>query len=238
MTVAPGAGGGCYPGPKVGAVVAAGGGSARMGGVDKIFSPVLGTPLVAYALDQLERFPSVDLIALVLAAGSVERGAELVRERGYRKVAAILPGGERRQDSVFVGLEALSECEWIIVHDGARPCLDGPMLRRGLAAAQEWGAAAAGVPCKDTVKVVSPEGMALDTPDRAALWMAQTPQVFRRRILLDAHRRCAAPATDDAMMAESLGYPVKMFQGSYENLKVTTPGDLALAEALLRERAG
>lgn len=208
-----------------------------MGGIDKIFAPVLGWPLVNYSLDQLERCPSVDQIALVLDVKALERGASLVRERGYRKVVQLCPGGERRQDSVFNGLKALAGCEWVIVHDGARPCLDDKMLRRGLAAAQECGAAVAGVPCKDTIKVVSTDMKVEDTPDRATLWVAQTPQVFRYRILMDAHQRCASDVTDDAMMVESLGYPVKMFLGAYENLKVTTPDDLALAETLLRDWA-
>ena len=215
----------------------AAGSSTRMGGIDKIFAPVLGLPLVDYSLDQLERCPSVDRIALVLDAKALERGGALVRERAYRKVVHLCPGGERRQDSVFNGLEALAGCEWVIVHDGARPCLDDRMLRRGLAAAQECGAAVAGVPCKDTIKAVSPDMTVHNTPDRATLWMAQTPQVFRYRLLMDAHQRCSSDVTDDAMMVESLGYPVKMFLGAYENLKVTTPEDLALAEALLRERA-
>lgn len=208
-----------------------------MGGIDKIFAPVLGWPLVNYSLDQLERCPSVDQIALVLDVKALERGASLVRERGYRKVVQLCPGGERRQDSVFNGLKALAGCEWVIVHDGARPCLDDKMLRRGLAAAQECGAAVAGVPCKDTIKVVSTDMKVEDTPDRATLWVAQTPQVFRYRILMDAHQRCASDVTDDAMMVESFGYPVKMFLGAYENLKVTTPDDLALAETLLRDWA-
>ena len=237
MSFDPGPAQGCYVGPKVGAVVVAAGSSTRMAGIDKIFVPVLGQPLVTYALDQLERSPSVDQIALVLDSGSLERGEELVAERGYRKVVGVFPGGERRQDSVFNGLQAVGDCEWIIVHDGARPCLDDRMLRRGLAAAQECGAAVAGVPCKDTIKVISPEGIVQDTPDRDELYAAQTPQVFRRRILLEAHLTCTAPVTDDAMMVEGLGYPVKMFLGAYENLKVTTPEDLVLAEAFLRERA-
>jgi 2-C-methyl-D-erythritol 4-phosphate cytidylyltransferase len=93
----------------------------------------------------------------------------------------------------------------------------------------------AGVPCKDTVEVVSTDMRVQDTPDRATLWMAQTPQVFRYRLLLDAHQRCTSDVTDDAMMVESLGYPVKMFLGAYQNLKVTTPDDLAVVEKLLEE---
>ena len=110
------------------------------------------------------------------------------------------------------------------------------MLERGLTVAQEAGAAVAGVPVKDTIKVVSGQGTVLDTPDRQTLWAAQTPQIFGYDLLRDAHGRCVDDVTDDAMMVESLGQPVKMFLGSYENLKVTTPEDLILAEAFLKQR--
>jgi len=220
----------------VGAVVVAAGNSSRMGGVDKIFALLLGLPLIAFTLDQLESFPPVTEVALVLSPDSQERGRELVQRRGYHKVQRICPGGPRRQDSVRRGLESLSPCQWVIVHDGARPCLDQSVLRRGLAAAAESGAAVAGVPVKDTIKVVSPQNFVVSTPDRETLWAAQTPQVFRYDLLWDAHRRCAQPVTDDAAMVESLGHPVQMFLGSYENFKVTTSEDLALAEAILRSR--
>jgi 2-C-methyl-D-erythritol 4-phosphate cytidylyltransferase len=224
------------PGLGVGAVVVAAGSSSRMGGVDKIFAPVLGRPLICFALDQLEAFPLVTEIVLVLDSGSLKQGQELVDARGYRKVTRVCLGGERRQDSVQAGLDSLKACEWVIVHDGARPCLDLPMLERGLAAVQEAGAAVAGVPVKDTIKIVSSQGDVLDTPDRQSLWAAQTPQVFGYDLLRDAHDRCVDDVTDDAMMVESLGRPVKMFLGSYENLKVTTPEDLILAEVFLKQR--
>jgi len=220
----------------VGAVVVAAGSSSRMGGVDKIFAAVLDRPLVCYALDQLEAFPPVTEIMLVLDSGSLTQGRELVDARGYRKVTHVCPGGKRRQDSVRSGLDALTPCDWVIVHDGARPCLDLPMLERGLAAVQEAGAAVAGVPVKDTIKVVSDQGAVVDTPDRKSLWTAQTPQVFRYDLLRDAHDRCIEDVTDDAMMVESLVHSVKMFLGSYENLKVTTPEDIILAEAFLKQR--
>lgn len=207
-----------------------------MGGVDKTFAPVLGAPLIAHTLDQIEAFSPVTEIALVLAADSLEQGRQLVQSRGYRKVAQVVPGGERRQDSVRHGLEQLSPCDWVMVHDGARPCLDRSILERGLAAAAGYGAAVAGVPVKDTIKRVSDDLLVTDTPDRSHLWAAQTPQIFRYSILLEAHRDVAQPVTDDASMVESLGYPVQMFQGSYENIKVTTAEDLDLAEAFLRAR--
>ena len=224
------------PGFSVGAVVVAAGKSSRMGGVDKIFTPVLGRPLLSFALDRLEAFQPVNEIVLVLESGSLGQGRDLIDAGDYGKVTHVCPGGERRQDSVRSGLDSLAPCDWVIVHDGARPCLDLPMLERGLAAAQEAGASVAGGPVKDTIKVVSSQGTVLDTPDRRSLWSAQTPQIFRYDLLRDAHGQCAQDVTDDAMMVESLGHPVKMFLGSYDNLKVTTPEDLILAEAFLESR--
>jgi len=208
-----------------------------MAGVDKTFTLVLGLPLVAYSLEQFEAFPPVSEIVLVLAEQSLGQGRDLVRSREFRKVSHICAGGERRQDSVWNGLQALTPCDWVIVHDGARPCLDQPLLQRGLEAAKESGAAVAGAPVKDTIKVVSAQEMVTDTPDRDSLWAAQTPQVFRYDLLQEAHCCCSQTVTDDAAMVESLGHPVKMFFGSHQNLKVTTPEDLIIVEALLRERA-
>ena len=212
----------------------AAGKSSRMGGLDKILAPVLGQPLICYALAQFETFAPVTQVALVLDEESLERGQCLVDQAGYRKVSRVCPGGARRQDSVRSGLESLSPCDLVVIHDGARPCLDHAMLTRGLAAAQEWGAAVAGVPVKDTIKVTSSQELVLDTPARETLWAAQTPQIFRYSLLWDAHQRCQGAFTDDASMVESLGHPVKMFLGSYQNLKVTTPEDLAVAEVFLK----
>ena len=238
MALDPGSRAPAYSISGVGVVVVGAGRSARMGGVDKIFAPLLNVPLISHTLDQFEAFPQVAEIVLVLGADTLERGRLLVREWGAGKVSHVCLGGERRQDSVRLGLDCLRPCQWVVVHDGARPCLDQQMLHRGLAAAQESGAAAAGVPVRDTVKMVSSQGLVEATPPRDSLWAAQTPQIFRYDLLREAHRRCTESVTDDAAMVESLSYPVKMFLGSYDNLKVTTPQDLATAEALLRSRAG
>ena len=221
-------------GTVVGAVVVAAGRSSRMGGVDKTFAPLLGAPLIAHTVERLEAHPAIGEIALVLAAESVERGRKLAASRSWRKVTRVCPGGQRRQDSVLNGLHAISPCDLALIHDGARPCLDAATLDRGIASAAECGAAVAGMPVKDTIKRVSPELLIEDTPERARLWAAQTPQVFRYDLLLEAHRACKADVTDDAAMVESIGHPVRMFEGSYENIKVTTAGDLAVAEAFLR----
>ncbi len=220
---------------SVGAVIVAAGRSSRMGGVDKTFAPMLGVPLIAYTVERFEAHPGIGEIALVLAAESVECGRDLAASRGWRKVTQVRAGGERRQDSVRNGLVALSPCGLVIVHDGARPCVDAAMLERGIRAAGEHGAAVAGTPVKDTIKRVSPELLVEETPERARLWAAQTPQVFRYDLLLEAHRRCRDDVTDDAAMVESLGHPVRMFEGACENIKVTTAGDLIIAEAFLRQ---
>lgn len=225
-------------GSQVGVVVVAAGSSTRMAGVDKTFAPLLGKPLIAHTIDRFEEFSPVTQIVLVLASGSLDIGRSMVQERGYCKVSHVCAGGARRQDSVRAGLEALEPCRWVMVHDGARPGLDAALLQRGLdaAAAAPDGAAIAGVPVKDTIKVVDGNGVVTDTPSRESLWAAQTPQVFSYDLLCRAHAEFAGNATDDAMMVEALGCQVSVFPGSYENLKVTTPEDLAVMEAVLRER--
>ena len=214
----------------------AAGESRRMGSVDKTFAPLLGLPLIAHTVETFESSALVTELVLVLSPGKLKEGEALARERGWRKLTSVCQGGPRRQDSVLLGLERLHSCQWVAVHDGARPCVGPELLERGLVAARETGAAVAAVPAKDTVKVVSSLGLVEATPPRDSLWMVQTPQVFRYDLLLRAHRDCINTVTDDAAIVENLGHGVKVFMGSYTNLKVTTPEDLALADALLRAR--
>ncbi|MQF89699.1 MAG: 2-C-methyl-D-erythritol 4-phosphate cytidylyltransferase [SAR202 cluster bacterium] len=209
-----------------------------MEGVDKTFAPILGLPLVVHTMDRFELSPLVHQIVLVLSKDSIDLGKQMVQQRGYTKVTSVCAGGRRRQDSVRFGLEQLTACEWVMVHDGARPCLDDAMLQRGLEAAAESGSAVAGVPVKDTIKVVSMDQTVQETPDRSLLWAAQTPQVFRYRTLLDSHYACTQDFTDDAAMVESMGHRVKMFLGAYENIKVTTADDLIIVETFLKASSG
>jgi 2-C-methyl-D-erythritol 4-phosphate cytidylyltransferase len=220
---------------KVGAIVVAAGESRRMGGVDKIFVPLMGQPLIAYSLKALNELPQVDDIVLVLSSASVERGRRLVEANGWRKVRDVCIGGQRRQDSVQRGLERLPDSEWVIVHDGARPFIDADMVLQGLAEARQTGAAIAVVPVKDTIKEAR-DGLVSHTLPRDRLWAVQTPQVFRRELLEEAHRRISDDVTDDASMIERLGGKVRIFAGSYYNIKVTTPEDLPIAEAILGAR--
>ena len=223
---------------RVGAIVVGAGASARMGGVDKVFAPLLGRPLVAHALDALAAAPEITDVVLVLSEQRMAQGCRLLAGGPWPAAWRACPGGPRRQDSVRCGLEALGAVEWVLVHDAARPCLTSELAGRVLHAARETGAAVAAVPVRDTIKVVDADGTVLETPDRDRLWAVQTPQVFRRDLLVRAHETGgAAAATDDAALVEALGHPVRVVLGSPGNLKVTTAEDLALVEAVLRSRA-
>lgn len=211
----------------------AAGSSRRMKGLDKLFAPLGGKPLLAHAVEAVHACRAVGEVVLVLSAHNLELGRRLAEEMGWSKVRALCLGGPRRQDSVRLGLEHLGDVEWVVVHDGARPLATPEMVCQGLEEARETGAACAAVPVKDTIKVVSRDMTVAETPSRDRLWAVQTPQVFRRSLLEEAHRRIDDEVTDDATMVERLGVRVKLFPGSYSNIKVTTPEDLLLAEALL-----
>ncbi len=204
-----------------------------MGGLDKLFTEVAGWPLLAYAIAPFQECGAVERIVLVLSAENVERGEALVRKQGFSKACAVVRGGVRRQDSVRLGLEALGECDFVAIHDGARPFVDGRLIERGLEAVRDTGAAVPAVPLADTVKEVGPGAIVERTVDRTRLWAVQTPQFFRYELLLQAHREHPVAVTDDAGMLEAIGVPVKIFPGDRRNIKVTTPEDLELVRALL-----
>lgn len=220
---------------SVGAIIAAAGRGQRFGEGDKLFAPLAGRPLIAHTLMAFEVCQAVNTVVLVLAEENLERGCRLVDAAGFDKVAVICPGGPRRQDSVRLGLEALPECRWVVVHDGARPLVSATLIEAGLAAAAEMGAAIAAVPLADTLKEVTGGGLITRTLDRRNLWAAQTPQVFDYELLREAHGRVQGEVTDDAALVEALGRRVKVFPGSPRNLKVTTAADLALAQTLVAQ---
>lgn len=223
---------------RTGAVITAAGAGRRMGGVDKIFVNIAGKPLLAHTVGVFQRCTLVDRIVIVLNESNLELGRRMIEEQGFSKVLEVCRGGERRQDSVFEGLKRLEECQWIAIHDGARPCLDTVLIEQGLREARETGAAIAAMPVKETIKVVGEGGIIQDTPGRENLRAAQTPQVFRSDIIMEAYRLVKGEVTDDAGLVEALGYPVKTYAGSYDNIKVTTSEDLALAEFILRKKGG
>ncbi|MBI4200483.1 MAG: 2-C-methyl-D-erythritol 4-phosphate cytidylyltransferase [Chloroflexi bacterium] len=223
-------------GRRAGAILVAAGESRRMQGADKLFMSLLGRPLLSYALAAFEACHSIVDIVLVVRAENLERGRRLVQEGGFARVAAVCEGGPRRQDSVRLGLERLPASPWVVVHDGARPCVQPELIEEGLTMAERFGCAVAAVPLYDTVKRVDGGGQVEETLDRLHLWAVQTPQVFPREWLSKAHQLRDVTATDDAALVERLGYPVHVYLGSPMNIKVTTPQDLLLAEAVLRSR--
>jgi 2-C-methyl-D-erythritol 4-phosphate cytidylyltransferase len=217
---------------KVGAVIVAAGESHRMGGVDKVFALLGGKPVLARVIDAFQGCNSIDQIVVVVTRENLDRCRQLVAEEGWSKPIEVCAGGRRRQDSVAAGLSRLSQCQWVVVHDGARPLLTADLIERGLEAAGETGAAVAAVPVTDTVKVAGDDRIVQQTPPRHNLWAVQTPQVFRFDIITEAYRQAEDEVTDDASLVEQLGYKVKLYMGSYDNIKITTPDDLALAEVL------
>ena len=218
---------------RVGAVIVAAGESRRMGGINKIFYPLAGKPLIWHSLAALNSHPQVDAIVLVVSESGVERANALVEASEFACVRAVCAGGARRQDSARIGVERLGDCDIVIVHDGARPFVGEALISKGIAAAMQSGAACAAVPVKDTTKLADCNDFVARTIPRQRLWAAQTPQVFKRALLAEAHRRALADATDDASMVEAIGYPVRLYMGSYYNIKITTPEDLTLAEAII-----
>jgi 2-C-methyl-D-erythritol 4-phosphate cytidylyltransferase len=219
---------------KVCAIIAAGGSSRRMEGFDKLFAPLGGRPVLARVLDAFEECGNIDRIVVVVSRENLKKAETLVTGTSWPKVSDVVVGGTRRQDSVANGLALLNDCQWVVIHDGARPLVTPRLIEDGLAAAKESGAAVAAVPVKDTIKMAGADNFVVVTPPRDSLWQVQTPQVFRYDILAGAYRNLTQEVTDDAALVERAGIKVKLYPGDERNLKITTPLDLAVAEALLK----
>jgi 2-C-methyl-D-erythritol 4-phosphate cytidylyltransferase len=217
------------------AVIVAAGRSARMDGVDKLFTTLAGRPLLAWTVGAFQRSRSVDAIVVVTAEDRVERVTSLVSEWRFTKVRDVVVGGAERQHSVRAGVEAVAGADVVAIHDGARPLVTPDLIERGVTLARETGAAICAVPSSDSVKEVDGE-IVRAAHDRSRIWLAQTPQVFERELLLEAHARAEGVATDDAALVEALGREVRVYEGDAANIKVTTHEDLLIAETLLRAR--
>lgn len=228
--------------PYVAAIVAAAGAATRMNGLDKQFEEIDAVPVIVWSLRALSESNWIDEIIVVARGGDIPDVLTLIRAYGILKVRSVVAGGDTRQRSVALGLAAVSgAADYVAVHDGARPLVSQQVIADTVLDALYYGAAAAAVPVTDTVKIADAERMIIQTPDRASLYAVQTPQVFA----LDRYREAAAAAeaagldyTDDCQMLEAIGQRVYLSHGARENLKITTPIDLLLAQAIAQDREG
>lgn len=230
----------------VAVVLAAGSGSRMNSDVKKQYMELGGKPLIYYSLKAFEE-SIIDDIVLVVSRGDVDYvKTEIVEKYHFEKVTAVVEGGLARYHSVRLGLQAAaSDCDYAFIHDGARPFVTKDIILKAFHAVREHGACVVGMPVKDTIKIADDEGFAKETPDRAHTWLIQTPQVFSYKMILGLYQRLdreegelmakGVNITDDAMVVEYFtDKKVKLVEGAYTNIKITTPDDIPSAEAILR----
>ncbi len=229
----------------VAVVLAAGSGSRMQSDVKKQYMEISGKPLIYYSLKAFEE-SIIDDIVLVVSRGDVSYVTkEIVEKYKFDKVTAVVEGGLARYHSVRLGLQAAAaDCDYAFIHDGARPFINRDIILRALQAVKEYKACVVGMPAKDTIKIADEKGFAALTPDRNLMWTIQTPQCFSYNMILDLYQRLdreegdlmakGINITDDAMVVEYYtDTKVKLVEGSYDNIKITTPEDIAVAEAIL-----
>lgn len=239
-------------------VLAAGSGSRMKSNVAKQYMLLQGKPLIWYSLQAIEESSVIDDCILVTGAEDISYVRdEIVKRYGFSKVDMIVAGGKERYDSVYNALRVIADGKlsvlnkdgYLFIHDGARPFLTEKILQCSYEEVMNAGACAVGMPVKDTIKIADLEGYAEQTPDRRYVWQIQTPQVFETPLIVEAYTNLMQKkdelvgegirVTDDAMVVESFtGHKVKLVEGSYENIKITTPEDLVIAEALMRREKG
>ena len=231
-----------YKNRYISVIIAAAGMRNRMGSkINKQFISINNKPILAHTIEKFERCKYIDEIIVVAKENEIDycRG-EIVRRYGFSKVSTIVKGGKERQDSVYNGILALNEKSDIVLsHDGARPFVKTKNIMDGIDGALKYGACVIGVPVKDTIKVVGDYKNVDETPKRDILWAAQTPQCFKKNIIMEGYRKAIEDkfvGTDDSVLIERLGLNVKMIMGSYENIKITTPEDLIIAESILKDK--
>ena len=232
----------------VAVVLAAGSGSRMNSDVKKQYMEIGGKPLIYYSLKAFEE-SIIDDIVLVVSRGDIDFvKKEIVEKYGFDKVTAVVEGGLARYHSVRLGLQAADpNCDYAFIHDGARPFVNRDIIMRALSAVKEYKACVVGMPSKDTIKIADEKGFAAQTPDRNLMWTVQTPQCFSYKMILELYQRLdheegdlmakGVNITDDAMVVEYYtDTKVKLIEGSYDNIKITTPEDIAVAEAILNRK--
>ena len=221
-------------------VLAAGQGKRMHSKIQKQFLEIQGYPVLYYSLRCFQESPLIQDIILVTGEDALSYcKEEIVKKYGFTKVSNVIAGGKERYDSVYAGLCACKDCRYVLIHDGARPFITEEIIERGLEKAKETGACVVGMPSKDTIKLSDAEGYVKETPDRKCVWTIQTPQIFSYALIREAHdsirKKDMSKITDDAMVIEQeTGVKVALAEGSYQNIKITTPEDLYIAEAFLR----
>ncbi len=233
---------------SVAVILAAGSGSRMKTDVKKQYMEIGGKPLIYYSIKAFEE-SAVDDIVLVVSRGDVDYvKKDIVQKYKFDKVTAVVEGGLARYHSVRLGLMAAApDCDYAFIHDGARPFVNREFIMRAMSAVREFKACVVGMPAKDTIKIADEKGFAATTPDRNLMWVVQTPQVFSYNMILDLYKRLdreegdlmakGINITDDAMVVEYYtDTKVKLVEGSYDNIKITTPEDVAVAEAILQRR--
>jgi 2-C-methyl-D-erythritol 4-phosphate cytidylyltransferase len=227
---------------KVGAVICAAGVSTRMNSkMSKQLIPLRGRPLIAHTLSEFEKSTRISEVVLVVNRGVIDYYKQNVVERyHFKKVRRVVGGGVNRQDSVYSGLLALSPyIEIVSIHDGARPLVTSELIDKTVELLGDKNGIVVAVPAQDTIKIIGEDGIVVETPKRSSLWAVQTPQVFPLKLIKEAIERANEEGfvgTDDASLMERLGYKVHIVLGTKENMKITTPIDLTIAEVIMNER--
>ena len=222
-------------------VLAAGQGKRMNSKVQKQFLLIKGKPVLYYSLSCFQNSREIEEIIVVTGKDSINFcKQEIIEAYGFSKVKAVIAGGRERYDSVYAGLCACEDSDYVFIHDGARPFLTEDMIRRGKEAVHASGACVIGMPSKDTIKIADENGMVASTPSRSLVWNIQTPQIFSYTAIREAYERARqqnmADITDDAMVMERFGnMKIKLVEGSYENIKITTPEDILVAEKILEK---
>lgn len=220
------------------AIVAAAGTSSRMGNTDKQFLLLDGMPALARSIMALQDSDCIDEIVVCARAGMLERVNALVKQYDFTKVTCVCEGGPTRVQSVKNAVAHCSEnTDILAIHDGARPFVLPQTVRKTVEAACEFGAAACAVKVKDTIKQTDENGVVVLTPPRGKLWAVQTPQVFEFNLYKNALENAPENVTDDCMIVEAAGHGVKLVEGEYTNIKITTPDDIMLSQAILKGRS-
>lgn len=220
-------------------VIVAAGRGRRMGSdMNKQYLQLNGKEVLAHTIEQFERCSTIDEIIIVTGKDEIEYCTQHIwKKYGFSKIKDIVAGGKQRQDSVYNGLLKVSkQTQIVLIHDGARPLVKVEQIKESIKVAVEVGACVVGVPIKDTIKICDNNQFVIQTPLRNTLWVVQTPQAFRYDWIMRAHQeglKNNLVVTDDAMMIEALGYPVKIIEGRYDNIKITTPEDLAIAKSIM-----